>query len=376
MKKALKILALKVYSGIPEGFMALGHEVKVIPPDIGSKGLEEEIIARRPDLAFSLDQAGFDTEVFTRHKIPHVAWFLDNPLYWLGKVSISPYYLAFVHDKLYIERMKMVGFKKIFYLPFGTNPEIFNGVSLTEEDMERYGCNLSFVGNSIHTYYPKYLQWIRDPEDRRIADEVVRIQVKNPLLDIQDVIEVAGSSFGHPLRFKDTLSEEILMMCMEGVASSIIRKETLEEVADLGLSVYGDGGWRGMLGSTKAKVFGPIPYSRDGIAKLFIASKINLNISRVQFKTAINQRPFDVACAGGFILTDYRRDIGELFELGKEMVCYRDKEELRELSIYFLKHPEERREIAMKAKKRVLEEHTFERRIKEMVNLIREFFGI
>jgi spore maturation protein CgeB len=190
------------------------------------------------------------------------------------------------------------------------------------------------------------------------------------------VIEVAGSSFGHPLRFKDTLSEEILMMCMEGVASSIIRKETLEEVADLGLSVYGDGGWRGMLGFTKAKVFGPIPYSRDGIAKLFVASKINLNISRVQFKTAINQRPFDVACAGGFILTDYRRDIGELFELGKEMVCYRDKEELRELSIYFLKHPEERREIAMKAKKRILEEHTFKRRIQRMLEVVREVFGI
>jgi spore maturation protein CgeB len=58
------------------------------------------------------------------------------------------------------------------------------------------------------------------------------------------------------------------------------------------------------------------------------------------------------------------------------MVCYRDKEELRELSIYFLKHPEERREIAMKAKKRVLEEHTYFHRIRKLIRFVRETFGI
>lgn len=375
MKKCLKILAFKVYPGIPEAFAELGHKVKLLSPQTEAGVLKKIIAEFKPDLAFALDNDGLNPGLFIELKIPHIAWFLDNPLYWLGKAYTSPYYVAFVHDKVYVNRLKKKGFKRVFYLPLGTNPAIFSGLELTLEDQKKYGCNISFVGNSIHDYYRKYRQWIKDPEDRMIADKAIQVQTQNPLIDFSSVLESVQESFGHSLTFKEPIDEEILIMCMEGVASSGIRREMLEEIAYLGLSVYGDEGWESLLNG-KMKFFKPIPYSRDGLAKLYLASKINLNISRVQFKSAINQRPFDISCAGRFILTDYRRDLGELFDLGREMICFRDKKELRDLAEYFLRHPEERREIAKKAQKRTLGEHTYLHRIERLIKTVREVFGI
>jgi spore maturation protein CgeB len=54
------------------------------------------------------------------------------------------------------------------------------------------------------------------------------------------------------------------------------------------------------------KLHGRIDYHNE-LVKLYKASRINLNITKVQHKSAVNPKVFDIACAGGFVLTDYRR---------------------------------------------------------------------
>lgn len=63
----------------------------------------------------------------------------------------------------------------------------------------------------------------------------------------------------------------------------------------------------------------------------------------MQMKGAVNQRVFDVPAAGAFVLTDWREQMDELFEPGKEIVCYREPGEVPELIRWWLAHPDARR---------------------------------
>lgn len=60
---------------------------------------------------------------------------------------------------------------------------------------------------------------------------------------------------------------------------------------------------------------------------IYASSRINLNISSLQFDTAVNNRVFDVVLSGGFILTDKRADLRDLLPMHKE-ISFESPEEM------------------------------------------------
>ena len=91
--------------------------------------------------------------------------------------------------------------------------------------------------------------------------------------------------------------------------------------------------------------------------------------------SAVNQRVFDTAACGGFLLTDHQADMDLFFEPGKDAVCYGSIEEAVELAGYYLKHEKERESIAHAARKRVLAEHTYDKRMATLVSAMVGKFG-
>jgi len=112
-----------------------------------------------------------------------------------------------------------------------------------------------------------------------------------------------------------------------------------------------------------------VSYFKD-LKKIYHTVKININISRPQVKSALNQRLFDVPISGGFLLTDYREDLDRYFEMGKEIDCFRSPAELREKIEYYLCRPELRSSMKEAACKRVMEEHTYKNRMRELINIV------
>jgi spore maturation protein CgeB len=88
--------------------------------------------------------------------------------------------------------------------------------------------------------------------------------------------------------------------------------------------------------------------SYDEMLRIFGMSKVNLNFSRTYdgLRLGIKARVFEVCLAGGFLLTEYVPSIENFFEIGKEIDCFRDKEEMVEKIRYYLGHDAERRAIA------------------------------
>lgn len=90
---------------------------------------------------------------------------------------------------------------------------------------------------------------------------------------------------------------------------------------------------------------------------------------------ANNMRLFEATGMGALLLTEYRQNLGDLFELGREIVVYRGFDECEALIKYYLKHPEEAEEIARAGQARTLRDHSYQQRMetlsKYLSNLIR-----
>ncbi|KAF0219357.1 MAG: methyltransferase FkbM [Geobacteraceae bacterium] len=74
---------------------------------------------------------------------------------------------------------------------------------------------------------------------------------------------------------------------------------------------------------------------------------------------ANNMRLFEATGCGALLITDYKDNLNELFEIGKEVVVYRSAEECAALVAYYLAHPEEAEEIARAGQARTLRDHSY-----------------
>lgn len=98
--------------------------------------------------------------------------------------------------------------------------------------------------------------------------------------------------------------------------------------------------------------------------KLLASSRITLNRHiDVAENHANNMRLFEATGCGALLLTDYRDNLDELFEIGKEVVAYRSPEEAVMLAHYYQHHPTEANSIALAGRERTLRDHTYKKRM-------------
>ncbi len=103
-----------------------------------------------------------------------------------------------------------------------------------------------------------------------------------------------------------------------------------------------------------------------------------LNRSRVTLNRHIdvaenyanNMRLFEATGCGALLVTDYKDNLNELFEVGKEVVAYRSAEECAALVNYYLNHPEEAELIAKKGQARTLREHIYQKRMNHTAEIL------
>jgi spore maturation protein CgeB len=87
-------------------------------------------------------------------------------------------------------------------------------------------------------------------------------------------------------------------------------------------------------------------------------------------RKGVNQRTFDVPASGGFLLTDWKEALPELFEPEKEVVCYQSPGELKAMAAHYLRYPGHMDEIIRRARKRIWAEHTYLKRMQRLLNVI------
>jgi spore maturation protein CgeB len=101
------------------------------------------------------------------------------------------------------------------------------------------------------------------------------------------------------------------------------------------------------------------------------ASRIALNRHiDVAGDNANNMRLYEATGVGALLVTDAKRNLGDLFELDREVITYEDGEELIEKVRYYLDHDDDRSAIADAGQARTLREHTYAQRMEELASIL------
>jgi hypothetical protein len=88
---------------------------------------------------------------------------------------------------------------------------------------------------------------------------------------------------------------------------------------------------------------------------------------------ANNLRLYEATGVGTLLITDWKVNLHEMFEPGKEVVAYRTPQECAELIQYYLEHDEERKGIARAGQQRTLREHGYYQRMQELVEIVGKY---
>ncbi len=88
---------------------------------------------------------------------------------------------------------------------------------------------------------------------------------------------------------------------------------------------------------------------------------------------ANNMRLFEATGMGSLLLTDHKDNLNEMFEIDKEIITYKSKEEASDKAFYYLRNQDILKKIALAGQKRTLKDHTYEKRMEELSNILKKY---
>lgn len=353
---------------------SLGWETASVPSAM-TGGLTRDQVAAlfrtiaefKPDFLITsnysgMDIAGIFSRFFEDACLPYVSWFTDTPRMILfgRQMHLSQYSIAATWERAYIPYFERLGFQHVLFLPHATDPELFRGEPGTGFDRD-----LAFVGMSMVEQTQEALE-----KHARLPHLVAAVEkaFTEGRVTRESYAQGMEAILAPALLAQLDESERRNVELLINYESTRRQREDLgRTLAPLGLEARGDAGWL----RTLSRVGGQVGYF-DDLAPFYRRTRVNVNSTSLQMRWAVNQRVFDCPAAGGFLITDDQADMAEFFEPETESVTYASMEELSEKAGYFLKHPEERRPIVMRAQRRIASGHTHAHRLRTLEAYLKE----
>lgn len=154
------------------------------------------------------------------------------------------------------------------------------------------------------------------------------------------------------------------------------RKNMFTQLMDFNFKIWGND-WTVELPLSLLIQEGGKRFSEEEAVKIYNYSKININLHSSLWHREINPngdflnpRVYEIMGCGGFQLVDKRKYMEGVFEDGKDFVVFDSADDLRKKIKYYLVNKDERLAIAEHGYKTVREKHTYELRVREMMNII------
>ncbi|MBD3317048.1 MAG: glycosyltransferase [Chitinivibrionales bacterium] len=363
------------------GFTARVFRVPRHPLPSEAERVVEAMRPFLPAVVLSLNDAGYDlagrlAELLRKAGAFIVNWYHDYPFYeeiHMGRrICPSPERLDFVSERSFLPEMRERGFKACF-LPLATDPRFFN-----MNGCVKYERDIAFVGNSSLQLMDSVVTEEVECELEKVTELIAHLRTlytADPTVGIRDFL------LRNPSLWEETvdLPKERFLFAVEWLIGFFYRRDFIAGIASCyagRFTCFGDPYWKYYLGN--APVCGDARYY-DNLCRYYRSTRVNLNVNRIQIRSSVNQRIFDCKASGAFLLTERREDNRRFFKTegpDRELVEFDSESQCRELIDYFLEHEQEREAIAGAGRAKVLNSHTYDHRVAELVSVCRKDWRI
>ncbi|SFB94233.1 CgeB family protein [Butyrivibrio sp. YAB3001] len=357
-------------------------ESKVRNDDVFEKAFLAALRKHVPDFVFSFNFLPVVSKVCNIEKVTYVSWIYDNPEIFLYSYQvINPCNVVLMFDSKQYETFVRGGIKTVHYLPLAASTKRLDNIHYSSEEKKKFSADISFVG-SLYTERKQYYDEILPKLDgytvgylQGIINSQLQVDGINFVEEcltpqITDAIQKASNLYPYP-DSAETLEYLFANFIINRQITIIERKEILTMIGKkhpLKLYTYNQNSAFSPEGVTN---MGPADYFAE-MPIVFKESKINLNITLRSIQRGIPLRVFDILGAGGFLLSNYQADLAYHFVPGEDFVYYESRKDLLDKIDYYLKNDNERKEIAENAHRKIQNEHTFDVRIGEIIDIVTE----
>jgi spore maturation protein CgeB len=153
--------------------------------------------------------------------------------------------------------------------------------------------------------------------------------------------------------------------------SHTTRVEVVEEVARAApLNTWTDDVGALPAGSPIRSTVRGVAWGRDMYEVLGRSTLTVNNHARIAGTAANNLRLFEATGMGALLVTEAHSNLGDLFDVGHEVVTYRSPQDCADVVRYYLDHPQEASAIALAGQQRTVQDHTWRARMGRLVQLI------
>lgn len=368
--------------GVPHRMLALESD------ELGRaefiEDLLQAVVEFKPDCVFTINHLGVDregalVELLAALKLPLISWFVDNPQLVLHRYAkvVSDWTAIFSWDRDNLPGLKAMGFAHVAWAPLAVDHTRFVPPARIPQS-HPLKSDVGFVGNSMLYKVGLRLKAAKPPKVllSRFREIAARFG-DDPEAGVAPWLEK-----NEPELFAafNALGDQERALAFETAviweATRQYRLACVRETLPFDPVICGDPGWKiAFRKEGKPPRLHPELSYYDELPLFYPLQTINFNCTSKQMKGAVNQRVFDAPAAGGFVLTDFREQMAELFDLGREAAVYDDPSEIGEKLRYWLDHPAERARIVGAARERILKDHTYDIRLSGMLNEIKRMYG-
>jgi spore maturation protein CgeB len=336
-----------------------------------------------PAIVISINNAGYDlagglSDLLASQGAYQCNWFVDDPFYedifCNRRMPALKNRLDFVSEESFVPLMKQKGMNAHF-LPLATDSRYFTA----HAGARTYLRDCAFVGNSSLSLLDSIITKEVAPQFEKVAQvlaDLKKCYYENPAeTDIADLLLKKADQWQPVI----TMDPRQFLFRMEWLVGYFHRRDFIAAIArKLGkrFMCFGDIYW--------SKFIDPSQVSTDAcyytnLCEYYQTTKVNLNINRIQIRTAFTQRIFDCKAAGAFVLTEKRKLNNRFFATegaNRELVEFTSWQNCLDLIDHYCEHDEERERIALAGRDKVLKEHTYDRRIEQIFESCRKEWGI
>ena len=327
-----------------------------------------------PELVLCVNPVHGLTEACAQLGLPLRTWEIDP-----ATDRIEPVFGATEHARVFTYRQAQVPVFEAAnlhaeYLPLAANPALRHPVPADPD----YTCDVAFVGNSM-------VERGQDCQVELIAAWSLWRGGGPGDAAAEAEAAVAGWLAAQAEDFSQNRLESILqeqapaflaactatgrvdpVALLGEMAAADKRIQYVANLGQVGIQVWGDEAWA--FTEQFGAVYRGSAGHRDELTAIYSGARIQIDIGRLYQQDMVTMRVFDAMACGGFVLAEHSEALEELFEIGVELDCYRDLDELLAKVEHWLAHPDEAAAIAARGREAILARHTIQQRVVRMIS--------
>lgn len=334
----------------------------------------QHLLKKKYDLVFSINFFPVLSDICDRHGIMYVSWIYDAPMHIRRIDTIgNSVNRVFVFDKGQYKDLRAKGYDTVYHMPLGVNAERMDNMIITEDDQARFSSKIAFMGK----LYENDLNYLLNPLPDAYRNNILSIieEQKNTYGEYFLDKKLTGELLNNlNVYYKKAAGNDEFFVKKEELeyacATYITQQERLEVLGmlaeDFDMDLYS---YNKPENLNKVNCKGFLKYYTE-MPKMFKCADINLNISLKIIKEGIPLRVFDILGAGGFLITNYQKELEECFTIGKDLVVYENMQDLKEKVKYYLEHDDERKMIAKHGHDTVSKYYSVKMQLKKILQIV------